>query len=557
MEKVLISDALGDGWQDVFAEASNVHVDVKTGLSQDDLCRIIGDYAGLIVRSATRLTRPVIEAGHRLRVIGRAGAGVDNIDIQAATRQGIVVLNAPGANTISTAEHTLAMLLALSRNIPQATASVKAGAWDRKRYTGVELQGKVLGIIGVGRIGQQVAHRARAFGMSVLGYDPFLSDEMAAQNHIRLASLDEIYAEADYISLHSPLTESTRCLISHAALEKCKPGVRILNCARGGLVDEDALLKAIESGKAAGAALDVYAQEPPPPDHPLLRREEVICTPHLGASTWEAQEKVARQVARDVVDVLSDRPVQSAVNMPSIDPSIFEAIRPYLLLAEKVGALHAQLSRGHLRRMAIEYHGEILNYATSPMTASVLKGAIANLTDEPVTYVNATLFAQKRGVQIDETRSSEHLDYANLITVEFTTSEGTTAISATVFGRQDPRLIRIDRFEVKAKLEGDMFFCCNRDVPGVVGWMGTLLAKEGINIADMALGRESRGGRAIMVLSLDAPVPDQVFSKIAGAPHVFWVKQAKLPGLPEDKRASVEKIKKRPSVFHSLSSDSL
>ena len=528
MKKVLISDTLAGGWQEVFSDAPDIQVDVKTGLSPEALWEAIGGYTALIVRSDTRVTRQLIEAAPRLRVVGRAGAGVDNIDIGAATERGVVVLNAPGGNTISTAEHTVAMLLALSRNISQAAASVRAGGWDRKRYTGVELHGKVLGIIGVGRIGQQVARRARAFGMTVLGYDPFLSDEMAAQLHIRLSSLDEIYAEADYLSLHAPLTQNTRHLISKAALKKCRPGVRVLNCARGGLVDEALLLEAIESGHVAGAALDVCEQEPPPPDYPLLRREEVICTPHLGASTREAQEKVARQVAQAVLDVLRDRPVQNAINLPAIDPALFDTIRPYLLLAEKVGALQAQLSRGHLRRIVVEHHGDILKYATSPMTSAVVKGAITYLSSEPVTYVNALLFAQKRGVRIDETRSSNHQDYTNLITVGCETSEGAISISATTFGSRDPRMVRIDRFEVKAKLEGDMLFCCNRDVPGVVGWMGSLLAEADINIADMALGRESRGGRAIMVLNLDTPVPGEVLQRIAGAPHVFWVKQAKL-----------------------------
>jgi len=439
-----------------------------------------------------------------------------------------VVLNAPGGNTVSTAEHSFGMLLALSRYIPQATASLKAGQWDRKRYTGVELHGKVLGIIGVGRVGQQVAQRARAFGMTILGHDPFLSDELAAQLHIRLAALDEIYAEADYISLHSPLTKGTRHLISREALAKCKPGIRIINCARGGLADEAALLEGIRSGRVAGVALDVFEQEPPGPDHPLLSREEVICTPHLGASTLEAQEKVARQIARDVLEVLHERPVQHALNMPSVDPAIFDTIKPYLLLAEKVGTLHAQLSRGHLRRIAIEYHGDVLKYATSPMTAAVLKGAIATLADEPVSYVNAPLFAQRRGVNIDETRSSDHRDYANLITVNYETSEGATTISGTIFGKHDPRIVRIDEFDVNAKLFGDMLFVCNKDVPGVVGLMGSLLADEGINIADMALGRESRGGRAIMALSIDEPVSEEVLARITSAPQVIWVRQARL-----------------------------
>ena len=527
MKRVLIADTLSRGWQSVFAETPGVRVDVRTGLSPEALARIIGAYDGLIIRSETHVTREILAAGRRLRVIGRAGVGVDNIDVGAATEQGVVVAHSPGGNTIATAEHTVAMLLALSRNIPQATASLKRGAWERKSYTGVELNGKTLGIVGVGRVGQLVARLARSLGMTALGHDPFLSEEMAARYQVKLTSLEAIYATADYITLHTPLLETTRHLISTASLEKCKPGVRILNCARGGLVDEAALLKAIEDGRVAGAALDVYEEEPPPKDHPLLRRHEVICTPHLAASTTEAQDRVARQIAQDVCEVLKDRPAHRAVNMPSVDPSLYEDVRPYLLLAEKVGALQAQLSRGSLRRIAIEYHGDILKFATSPMTAAVLKGAITNLTDELVTYVNAPLFAQKRGVKVDETRSSAHKDYTNLMTVDYETTAGRTSISATVFGSSDARVVRIDRFEVKAKLERDVLICCNRDVPGVVGWIGTLLAAEELNIADMALGRDNRGGQAIMMISLDSPAPDDVLKRIGDAPEFLWVRQAK------------------------------
>jgi D-3-phosphoglycerate dehydrogenase len=528
MVKILISDTLADGWQDVVSQAADVQADTRTDLTPENLTRIIGQYDALIVRSRTVVSRQLLEAAQRLRVVGRAGTGIDNIDLDAATERGIVVLNAPGGNTVSTAEHAVAMLLSLSRNIPQANAALKAGTWDRGQYTGVELQGKVLGVIGVGRVGQQVAQRARAFGMTVLGHDPFLSDERAAQLHIRLASLDEILAESDYITLHTPLTDTTRHFISEDALRRCKDGVRIVNCARGGLVDESALVQAIESGKVAGAALDVFEQEPLPPEHPLLSRSEVICTPHLGASTREAQEKVAHQIVGQVLEALDGKPVQDAVNLPAIDPDLFEAVRPYLILGEKVGALQAQLSWGHLRKIAIEYQGDVLRYATSPMTAAVLKGAITYLTEKPITYVNAPLFAQKRGVEIDETRSSGHPDYANLVTVDCETSHSTISIAATIFGQRDARMVRIDGFEVKAKLEGDMLFCCNRDVPGVVGWLGSLLAEEGINIADMALGREAPGRRAIMVLNVDTSVPEAALQRIADAPNVFWVKQARL-----------------------------
>jgi len=523
--RVLASDPLTDGWQEVLTDAAGVSVEINTGLSEAELVEIIGQFDGLIVRSGTQVTRKVIEAAGRLRVIGRAGVGVDNIDVDAATERGIVVANAPGGNTVSTAEHSVSMLLSLSRHIPQATASIRAGHWNRKAFTGVEVYGKTLGVIGVGRVGQEVVVRARSFGMKILGYDPFLSDSVAEQLRVTLATLDEIFEQADYITLHTPLTKDTRHLISEAQLKRCKKGVRIINCARGGLVDEAALADAIRSGHVAGAALDVFEEEPPPKDHPLLALDDVICTPHLGAYTTEAQEQVTRQIAEQVLDALNGQPVPNAVNMPSIDPQLFDAIRPYLMLAERIGSLMVQLSRGRLQRISIEYQGEILEYATSPMTASLLKGAIAELTDDPVTMVNAPLFARKRGVQIDEVRSGHHPDYANLMTVSCETDEGSSSYMATIFGRQDVRLVRMDGFEVKAKLEGDMLFCCNEDAPGVVGWMGTLLSDAGVNIADMALGRERRGGRAIMVLNIDAPVPDEAMEKIRSVEHVLWATQ--------------------------------
>ncbi len=527
MNKILIADALADGWQDV-AEDSDVQIDVRTGLSEAEIVEMIPAYAGLIVRSATQVTAAIIEAGKSLRVIGRAGAGVDNIDIEAATQRGIIVVNAPGGNTISTADHTLAMLLSLSRNIPQATQSMKEGRWDRKNYTGVELDGKILGVMGVGRVGLQVCSRARAFGMEILAYDPVFSEEMAEKNNFTLATADEVLTRADYITLHAPLMKETHHMINDETLAKCKDGVRIVNCARGELIDEAALLRAIESGKVAGVALDVYEQEPPRQDHPLLKRDEVICTPHLAASTTEAQEKVARQIMASVVNAALGRPVQGAINLPSVDPAIFDAIQPYLLLGERLGSFVSQISDGSLKKMTIEYQGEILEYATSPMTAAVLKGAVSGLSEDPISYVNAPIFARERGVQIEEMRTTRNNDYVNLISVKCETTKETTTVVGTVFGRNDPRLLQIDQFEVKARLEGDVLICCNKDAPGVVGAMGTLLAENGINIADMALGRESRGGKAIMVFIVDATVSDEVLRRIESNPLVFWAKHAVL-----------------------------
>ena len=527
MNKILIADSLADGWQDV-VDGSDVQIDINTGRSEAELIEIIPDYAGMVVRSASQVTAAIIEAGKNLRVIGRAGAGVDNIDIQAATHRGIIVVNSPGGNTISTADHTMAMLLSLSRNIPQASQSLKEGRWDRKNYTGVELDGKILGVMGVGRVGLQVCARARAFGMKILAFDPVFSEEMAEKNNFTLATTDEILASADYITLHAPLIKETHHMINDESLAKCKDGVRIVNCARGELIDEAALLRAIESGKVAGAAIDVYEREPPPKDHPLLKREEVICTPHLAASTTEAQEKVARQIMASVADAIRGKPIQGAINLPSVDPSIFEAIQPYLLLGERIGSFVSQISDGSLKKMTIEYQGEILEYATSPMTAAVLKGAVSGLTEDPVSFVNAPIFARERGVQIEEKRTTSNNDYVNLISVRCETTKETTTVVGTVFGRNDPRMLQIDQFEVKARLEGDVLICCNKDAPGVVGTMGTLLAENGINIADMALGRESRGGKAIMVFIVDAPVSDDVLRRIESNPLVYWAKHAVL-----------------------------
>jgi D-3-phosphoglycerate dehydrogenase len=527
MNKILIADSMADGWESILEEV-DVQVDINTGLSEAELIEAIPDYAGLIVRSASTVTAEIIEAGRNLRVIGRAGAGVDNIDISSASQRGIIVVNAPGGNTISTADHTVAMLLSLSRNIPQAAQSMKEGRWDRKSYTGVELDGKVLGVMGVGRVGLQVCNRARAFGMKIIANDPFFSEDVAKKNSITLATKHEIFEQADYITLHAPLLKETYHMINDETLARCKDGVRIINCARGELIDDDALLRGIESGKVAGAAIDVYHEEPPPKDHPLIGLEQVVCTPHLAASTAEAQEKVAHQIMGSVVDAILGKPVQGAINLPSVDPAIFEAIQPYLLLGERIGSFVSQISDGNLKKMTIEYQGEVLEFATSPMTAAVLKGAVSGLTNEPISFVNAPIFARERGVQIEEKRSTSNTDYVNLISVNCETTKETTTVVGTVFGRNDPRLLRIDEFEVKARLEGDVLICCNKDAPGVVGTMGTLLAENGINIADMALGRESRGGRAIMVFIVDAPVSDEVLKRIESDPLVFWAKQAVL-----------------------------
>lgn len=524
--KVLISDAVAPACVDILS-SEGIEADVQTGLSTEQLRHLIGQYDGLIVRSATKVTREVIEAASRLKVIGRAGAGVDNIDVSAATHRGIVVMNTPGGNTVSTAELSFSMILALSRNIPQATTALKAGTWNRKKYTGVEVQGKTLGIIGVGKVGREVAVRARAFGMNVLGYDPFIVEEVASKLGVELVSLENLYARSDYITIHTPLNDQTRNLLSEDELARCKTGVRIINCARGGIVDEAALLRAIESGKVAGAALDVFAQEPPT-CWDLIRREEVICTPHLGASTAEAQTTVALQIARQIATFLKNGTVQNAVNLTPMDAAIYDKIRTYVELAEKIGSLQVQLSKGRLKNIAVEYRGEILDYPTSPVTAAVLKGALAGSSDIPLNLVNAPVIAQERGIQIEEIRHSEHENYLNLITVTYRTDREERIVSGTIFGKNDPRIVRINEYHFDARPEGNMLFCGNEDVPGVIGRIGTLLGDNGINIARMSWGREQPGGKAVTVLNLDNPVPDHVLTQITAQPNILWARRAKL-----------------------------
>jgi len=526
--KVLITDPVDQGCIDML-QKQGILVDMKTGLPADELKDIISDYSALIVRSGTKVTAEVIEAAAKLKVIGRAGTGVDNIDVDVATRRGIIVMNTPGGNTISAAEHTISMLLALSRNIPQATQSLKEGRWDRKIYMGVEVYGKTLGIIGLGRVGREVALRAGSFGMKLIGYDPFISDDAASKVGVKLVDLDEIFSESDYITLHTPLTSETKHLISEAQLERCKTGVRIINCARGGVVDEKALLKAIKSGRVAGAALDVYEDEPPSAGSmELLKHERVICTPHLGASTREAQVNVALQVAQQVADVLTGGAVRNAVNLPSIDPKVYQRIEPYLNLAEKMGSLQSQLGEGHLREVSIEYRGDVLNYPTSPITSSVLKGIFAGSSERTINLVNAPFLARERGVKVNEIKSSEHEDFSNLITVTYCTSKGKRIISGTIFGKNDPRIVRMDECHFDAYPEGDMLVCGNVDVPGVIGRIGTILGDENINIARMTWGREKSGGRAVTLLNVDSPIPDQVLEKIVAQKHILWAKRVRL-----------------------------
>ena len=525
--KVLISDKMDPRCVDILEVDEGISVDVRTGLSTAELIDCIGEYQGLVVRSGTEVSAEVIAAASSLKVIGRAGTGFDNIDVAAATRGGIIVMNTPGGNSLSTAEHTFAMIAALARHIPQATASLKGGRWERSHFVGTELADKTIAVLGLGQVGREVAKRAGAFRMKVLGYDPFVGEEGALACGAQRTPLEQIYASADFITVHIHLNEQTRHLISDAEIACCKDGVFLVNCARGGIIDEMALLRGLESGKVAGVALDVFEEEPPTRAD-LLNHDRVICTPHLAASTKEAQASVALQVAKQVGDVLMGRVIRNAINAPSVEPEMYEKMQPYLVLAERLGSLQAQLSEGQLERITIEYWGDITNYPTSPLTSAVLKGIMEAVSDTAVNVVNAPLFAQERGVRVDELRSSEHEDYVSLITVIYHTDQGRRLLSGTIFGKSDPRLVRLDEYSFDAVPEGHMLFYINDDVPGIIGQIGSSMGDHKVNIAQMSGGRREMGGQALTILNGDDPITAEVVDDILSREYISWAKQVSL-----------------------------
>ncbi|MDD5449119.1 MAG: phosphoglycerate dehydrogenase [Candidatus Omnitrophica bacterium] len=527
MIKVLITDPMTKEGLKILESEKELKVDVKSKLTPEQLKETIKGYDAIIVRSATKVTKEVIEASDKLRVIGRAGVGLDNVDVEAASKKGIIVLNAPAGNTISTAEHTIAMILSLSRNIPKADRSIKNGEWDRKRFMGVELYGKVLGIVGMGRIGTEVARRALSFQMKVMAYDPFLSADKAKQIGVELSDLEGLLKVSDYITVHTPLTEETRHIIAEAQFKIMKTGVRIINCARGGIIDEQALAKAVESGKVAGCALDVFENEPPK-DFTLAKMDNVVITPHIGASTEEAQVSVSIDIAEIVLDVLLNRCIRNAVNMPCVDTELLKILQPYLTLSEKLGSLAAQLVEGHIKKVVIKYTGDITNYDTAPLTIAVLKGILTPILQETVNFVNAPMIARERGIKIDETKTAEIETFANLISVDIETDKTKLNVDGTLFTKTDSRIVRIGGFYVEAVPSGYMLVISNKDVPGIIGQIGTLLGKNGINIAGMSFGREKPGGKAVSVLNVDSVVPKEVLAKIRTADNIHDVKQVKL-----------------------------
>ena len=489
-------------------------VTVKTGLKEDQLIEIIPQFSALVVRSQTKVTAKVIEAATLLKVIGRAGVGVDNVDVDAATRRGVIVMNTPGGNTISTAEHSFSLLMSLARKIPQAHASIVAGKWDRKSFEGVELYDKTLGVLGMGRIGTEVARRAMAFGMRVLAYDPYLSASRARSLQVELVEhLEEILPRADFITMHMPATAETHHMLDAARLAKTKKGVRIINCARGGLVDEAALFDALKSGQVGGAALDVYEKEPPPADFPLRDLPNVVLTPHLGASTAEAQESVGIEIAQAIRAALLQGEIRNAVNMPTIDARTLEIIGPYLVLGEKLGRLLSQIAPKRCERLNINYSGKVAEVDTAAVTRSVLKGYLFAAAGKEVNQVNAPALAAGLGINVTESRLSAPGDFTELIELSAGCGGEAVSVAGTYFG-STARVVKINNRHVEARPEGVLLILENRDRPGIVGMLGSVLGGSGVNIAGMSLSRNEAGGEAITVLNLDTPPKAEVIAKL-------------------------------------------
>lgn len=496
-------------------------------MPEEELIKIIGDYDAMIVRSATKVTPNLLAHASKLKVVGRAGVGVDNIDLKEATNKGIIVVNAPDGNTIAAAEHTIAMMLALARKVTAATAKLKEGVWDRKTYLGTELRNKVLGVVGFGRIGSAVAKRAMAMEMDIIAYDPYISEESAANLGITVASLEEVFKTADIITVHMPLTKETKHLIDAEAIATMKDGVRIINCARGGIVSEEALYEALKSGKVAGAALDVFEKEPNT-DSPLYEFDNFIATPHLGASTIEAQINVAVDVSKEIADYLQGNMVRNSVNIPSLSPKVYAKIRPFLELAEKIGKFQAQLLNGRLERIEVTYGGDIAKYEVNPITATLVKGILDPILQENVNFVNANIVARDRGIVVAQTTQDVNHNYSNIITVKVVTDQGERTLSGTLFLGNDPRVVRIDGFRIDAVPVGHMLVVPHTDKPGLVGKVGTILGEHKINIGGMQVGRQQEGGGAVMVMSIDTPTPEETLKEIAKIDGVVDVKLVSL-----------------------------
>ncbi len=526
--KILITDDLSPESLAILNAAKDVTFDVVKGLTAKTLPERIPGYDGLIIRSSVTVTEDVLAAANCLKVIGRAGVGVDNVDVNAASMRGVIVMNTPGANTIAATEHAIALMLSLCRNIPQAHASLKSGKWDRKSFMGTQLYHKTIGIVGLGRIGTRVAIRCRSFGMDVLAYDPYLSDEVAHELKIEPVTLDELLSRSDFISLHAALTPQTEKIINAEAIAKMKKGVRLINVARGALIDEVALVEALRSGKITGAALDVFTEEPLSPDSPLLGLNNVVLTPHLAASTTEAQHDVGVQIVEQIIDALQGRDFRNAINMPIADAEVLQTLRPYLNLAEKVGSLQAQLADEAIQRVEVEVKGTNLENQIKPLTVAILKGLLEAVLHENVNYINAPHLARKRGIVVSQTTGLPTPDYPNLISCRVQWSSGERTVAATLFNTDEPRLVQIDNYFFDIRPEGRILVIGGKDKPGFIGRVGTILGEHNINIAAWRYGRDKPFGNALTFTRVDSDIPDEVMKMLLDFEAVTWIKKVKL-----------------------------
>jgi len=529
MAKILVSDSLVEEGIRILEDSGANEVTYKPDITPENLVAEIGGYDALVIRSRTKVTAEVLRAAKKLKIVGRAGVGVDNVDIPVATECGIIVANAPEGNTYSTCEHAISLMMALVRNIPAGDATMKAGKWEKKKLEGRELFGKTLGVIGLGKIGREVAKRMLSFGMNVWGCDPYVSSETSEKIGVCLKSVPEIVEGADIITIHTPRTPETTNLIGEAEFKRMKKSAFLINCARGGIVNELALVAALQAGEIAGAALDVYTAEPLPEDHPLRKAPRLVLTPHLGASTAEAQEKVALQVAEQVVNCCKGAEVTTALNAPAINPELLKQMQPSLKLAETLGRFVVQLCDSPVRKLEVSVSGTLLEYPTQPIMLSVLKGFLEPITDQPVNFVNARIIVESKGIEVVETRSATPKDYLQLKTVAATMENGeTVSISGTVFAPNRPRVVSINNLHFEMRAQGNVTLVENDDVPGIIGLVGTTLGNAGINIGEISWGRDKQGGKAMTVILTDGVVPDEVFHQLALLPHVLSVRRVAL-----------------------------
>ncbi len=527
--KVLISDNLAPIGEQVLRQAG-IEVDVKTGLAPEALKEIIGAYDGLVIRSATKVTPEIIEAGVNLKVIGRAGIGLDNVNVPAASQRGIVVMNAPDGNSTTAAEHAIAMIMSLARNIPQATASMKAGKWEKKSFMGRELTNKTLGIVGIGRIGSIVANRAQGLHMKVIAFDPHMPPALVEKLGVELVDLLELARRADFISVHTPLTPDTKHLLGREFFAAMKNDAMFVDCARGGVVDEEAMFEALRDGKIAGGALDVFEKEPTTLEGtPLLGLKNFICTPHLGASTSEAQENVAEVIAQQMADYLLKGAVRNAINVPSVSDEVLAKVGPYITLGEMMGSLHMQIARGGVQEVALEFSGDLAEQETGPITVAFLKGLFTPILQDAVNYVNAPIIARERGIRVIESRSAQADDFINLLTATVVTTEGKNILVGTVFGKKEPRLVRFNSFRMEALPAGPMLLVYNKDVPGVIGAVGTTLGASGVNISRMTVGREETSQQNVILLNTDSSVSKEILQRVLALDNVEHAMALELP----------------------------